>query len=145
MRSKNRIRQLYKGYDKALKHFKKEMVEEMKNNKALAVAICETWRAEQYCTHYWKTIGYFGMNHKEAYKGFCDSGLSVKVLCGRDEFWITLRWCGYENIYEKYKNSIPERKAFGLIFKAAMNIVNKKYGGRGVSKYSNIYLDVEEK
>lgn len=127
MRCKNRIRSLYKGYDKALKPFKTEMIEVMKNNRALAFAICETWRAEKYSSHYWRTIEYFGFNHKEAYKAFCETGLAGKVLCGRDEFWLTLRFCGYKYIYEKYKESIPERKAFGLIFKNAMNIVNQKY------------------
>lgn len=124
MRSKNRIRKLYKGYDKALKPFKREMVELMENNKALAVAICETWRADQYKSQYWRVIGYFGRNHKFAYREFCNTGLSGKILCGRDEFWLTLRFCGYENIYEKYKNSIPERKAFGLIFANALSIIN---------------------
>lgn len=125
MRSKNRIRKLYKGYDKALKPFKKEMIELMENNKSLAVAICETWRAEQHSTQYWNTISYFGMNHREAYKKFCDTKLPGKVLCGRDEFWLTLRLCGYIDIYKKYKKAIPERKAFGLIFGNALRIVNK--------------------
>lgn len=124
MRSKNRIRKLYKGYDKALKPFKKDMVKLMENNKALAVAICETWRAEQYSKQYWQTIGYFGRNHREAYRGFCKTGLSGKVLCGRDEFWNTLRLCGYSDIYEKYKRAIPEQKAFGLIFGNALRIIN---------------------
>lgn len=126
MRSKNRIRNLYKGYDEALKPFKTEMIKVMVNNKAFAVAIAETWRAEQYSTQYWKTIGYFGRNHKEAYRGFCKIGLSGKVLTGRDEFWLTVRFCGYEHIYEKYKNLIPERKAFGLIFGSALKIINKR-------------------
>lgn len=125
MRSKNRIRKLYKGYDKALKPFKTEMIKELNNNKALAVAIIETYRADKYCSQYWKTIGYFGRNHKKAYLGFCETGLSGKILCGRDEFWLTIKWCGYEDIYEKYKSSIPERKAFGLIFQAAIDIINK--------------------
>lgn len=126
MRAKNRIRTLYKGYDKALKPFKTEMVELMRNNKALAVAIAETWRAEKYSTQYWKTIGYFGQNHREAYKGFCDTGLSGKVICGRDEFWLTLRFCGHEDIYNRYRRLIPERKAFGLIFGEALRIINNK-------------------
>lgn len=127
MRSKNRIRNIYKGYDKALKPFKNEMVELMKNNVALAVAIAETWRADKYSTHYWETIGYFGRNHKEAYKGFCDTGLSGKVLTGRDEFWLTIRFCGHEEIYNKYKRVIPERKAFGLIFGQALKIINSQF------------------
>ena len=124
MRSKNRIRKLYKGYDKALKPFKVEMTELIRNNRAFAVAIAETWRADKYRTQYWDTISYFGMNHKEAYKGFCDSGLSGKILCGRDEFWLTVRRCGYEDIYKKYRKLIPERKAFGLIFGQAIKIIN---------------------
>lgn len=126
MRCKNRIRSLYKGYDKALKPFKIEMIEVMKSNKAFAMAICETWRAEKYKSQYWKTIEYFGFNHGEAYKGFCKTGLPGKYLTGRDEFWLTVRFCGYEHIYEKYKKLIPERKAFGLIFGSAMDIVNRK-------------------
>lgn len=126
MRNKNRIRKLYKGYDKALKPFKKEMIELMENNKALAVAIYETWRAEQHSTQYWKTIGYFGRNHKKAYRRFCDTGLSGRVLCGRDEFWLTLRLCGHNDIYEKYKRAIPERKALGLILGNALRIINKR-------------------
>ncbi|EHP45084.1 MAG: hypothetical protein E7D79_14520 [Clostridium perfringens] len=126
MRSKNRIRKLYKGYDKALKPFKREMIELMESNKALAVAICETYRAGQYSSQYWRTIGYFGRNHKAAYIDFCKTGLSGKVLCGRDEFWLTLRSCGYSDIYEKYKNAIPEKKAFGIIFGNALRIINKR-------------------
>lgn len=127
MRCKNRIRSIYKGYDKALKPFKNEMIEVMKSNRALAFAICETWRAQSYSKQYWKTIKYFAKNHEEAYyDGFCRTGLSGEVLCGRDEFWLTLRFCGYKHIYEKYRKSIPERKAFGLIFKNAMDIVNEK-------------------
>lgn len=126
MRSKNRIRKLYKGYDEALKPFKVEMIKAMMNNRALAVAIAETWRASQYNTQYWRTIGYFGRNHKEAYKGFCNDKISEKILTGRDEFWITLRWCGYEEIYKKYKSSIPESKAFGLIFGEAIRIINER-------------------
>lgn len=126
MRSKNRIRKLYRGYDKALKPFKSELVQAMKGNRALAVAIAETWRAEQYSNQYWETIGYFGRNHKEAYRGFCKSGLSGKVLCGRDEFWLTLRWCGYGDICKRYENIIPGNKAFGLIFGNALKIINKK-------------------
>ena len=37
MRSKNRIRKIYKGYDKALKPFKTEMIEAMQNNKAFGL------------------------------------------------------------------------------------------------------------
>lgn len=126
MRSKNRIRKLYKGYDNALKPFKREMIELMEANKALAVAICETYRADQYRSQYYRTIGYFGRKHRMAYMDFCNTGLPGKVLCGRDEFWLTLRFCGYEDIYEKYKSIIPERKAFGLIFCNALRIVNKR-------------------
>lgn len=126
MRSKNRVRRIYKGYDKALKPFKAEVIEAMKNNRAFAMAICETWRAEKYRSHYWNTIHYFGVNHKEAYRGFCDSGLSGKVLTGRDEFWLTVRLCGYEDIYNKYCRVIPERKAFGLIFGSALKIINNR-------------------
>ena len=126
LRSKNRIRSLYKGYDKALKPFKEEMIEAMENNKSFAVAIAETWRAEQYCSQYWRTIEYFGFNHGEAYKKFCDTGLAGKVLTGRDEFWLTVRFCGYDHIYIKYKKLIPERKAFGLIFGHALRIINTR-------------------
>lgn len=126
MRSKNRIRKIYKGYDKALKPFKTEMIKLMKDNKSLAVAICETYRAESYKRQYWETISYFGKNHQNAYNDFCKTGLSGNVLCGRDEFWLTLRFCGYESIYEKYRRKIPEKKAFGLIFKHAINIINNK-------------------
>ena len=126
MRCKNRIRSIYPGYDKAINPFKKEMIEAMENNKAFAVAIAETWRAEQYSSQYWRTIGYFGRNHKKAYKGLCDTGISGKVLTGRDEFWLTVRFCGYDYIYEKYKRLIPERKAFGLIFGHALRIINTR-------------------
>lgn len=126
MRSKNRIRTIYKGYDKALKPFRNEMIEAMENNKAFAVAIAETWRAEQYSSQYWRTIGYFGRNHKKVYRDFCDTGLSGKVLTGRDEFWLTVRFCGYDHIYEKYKRLIPENKAFGLIFGHALRIINNR-------------------
>lgn len=126
MRSKNRIRKIYKGYDEALKPFKDEMIEAMQNNKSFAVAIAETWRAEQYSSQYWRTIEYFGFNHREAYKRFCETKIPGKVLTGRDEFWLTVRFCGYEHIYQKYRKSIPQNKAFGLIFGIAIDIINNK-------------------
>ena len=126
MRSKNRIRKIYKGYDKAQKAFKTEMIEAMQKNKAFAVAIAETWRAEQYSTQYWRTIEYFGFNHREAYKKFYNTGIPRKVLTGRDEFWLTVRFCGYEHIYQKYRKSIPQNKAFGLIFSIAIDVINNR-------------------
>lgn len=127
MRSKNRIRKIYKDYNKSLNPFKTEMIQAMKNNKALAFAICETYRAAEFSSHYWDTISYFANNHQEAYLSFCKTDLPGKRLCGSDGFWLTLRFCGYEDIYEKYKNSIPETKAFGLIFHHAINILNEYY------------------
>jgi len=127
VRSKNRVRKVYKGYDKALKPFKIEMIEIMENNRALAFAICETWRADKYKTQYHRTTRYFGINHRKAFSEFCLTEIPGEVLCGRDEFWLTLRLCGHEDIYEKYKKSIPEDKAFGLIFKNALDIVNKRF------------------
>ena len=126
MRSKNRIRNIYKDYDKSLKPFKTEMVNLMKNNKALAVAIAETWRADKYKSQYYKTIEYFGFNHRQAYLEFCKTDIPGKILCGQDRFWHTIRFCGYEDIYNKYRRSIPENKAFGLIFGYALRIINNR-------------------
>lgn len=127
MRSKNRIRKIYKDYNKSLNLFKAEMIQAMKNNKALAFAIYETYRAARYRSHYWDVISYFRTNHLEAYLSFCKSDLPGKRTYGIDRFWLTLKCCGYEDIYEKYKNSIPESKAFGLIFHHAINILNENY------------------
>lgn len=125
MKNINRIRKIYKDYDKSLKPFKNEMVKRMKNNKALAFAICETYRATTYKSQYWEIISYFASNYPEAYLNLCKTYLLEKGLCGRDGFWLTLRFCGSEDIYEKYKKNIPESKAFGLVFGQAINIINE--------------------
>ena len=124
MKSKNRVRSLYKGYDKSLKPYKREMIEIMQNDKAFAVAIIETWRASKFRKQYFETIGYFGFNHKNAYSEFCKTNIIGKGLTGRDGFWNTVRMCGYGNIYEKYKNSIPESKAMGMVLGVAFKIIN---------------------
>lgn len=123
MRCKNRIRQLYDGYDRALKPFKMEMSKALNGNISLVVAIVIAYRTEKMRIHYWRVIGYFGMEQKEAYKAFCKTKLQYKMMCGRDSFWKTLRLCGYEDIFLKYHKSIPEQKAFGLIYKAAIDVI----------------------
>ena len=125
MRSKNRIRKLYDGYDKALKPYKIEMKNRLESDISLAVAIVITYRAEKIRLHYWRVIGYFGMEQREAYKAFCKTKLQYKMMCGSDSFWNTLRLCGYEDIYKKYYKVIPEQKAFGLIYQIALNIINQ--------------------
>ena len=126
MRNKNRIRKIYKGYDKALKPFKTDMIKLITANKALAVAIAQTWRAETHKQQYYRAIEYFGFNHRNAYSDFCKTNIAGKVLCGEDRFWNTIRFCGHEDIYLKYRNSIPECKAFGLIFGHILKIINNR-------------------
>ena len=125
MRSKNRIRKLYDGYDKALKPYKIEMKKVLEGDTSLAVAIIIAYRAEKIRLHYWRVIGYFGMEQRQAYKEFCKTKLQYKMMCGSDGFWKTLRLCGYEDIFRKYHKAIPEQKAFGEIYQVAMNVVNR--------------------
>ena len=90
------------------------------------MAILNTYIADKHRTHIHKIWYLLGTKHRDAYKGYCDSGLSGKMLCGDENLYDTLYFSGYEEIRNKYYRKLPERIAFGEIYGIVIKCVNGK-------------------
>lgn len=113
-------------YKKIRKEFKADIKEALINNRALGMAILNTYIADKHRTHIHKIWYLLGTKHRDAYKGYCDSGLSGKMLCGDENLYDTLYFSGYEEIRNKYYRKLPERIAFGEIYGIVIKCVNGK-------------------
>lgn len=83
----------------------------MLNNKAVIIAVIETYRAYQHKRHIMKIWEYLGFNHRKAYRGYSDT-LFGKHLCGRDELFNTLAFID-KSLYLEFYLKVPERYAMG--------------------------------
>ena len=113
-------------YKKVRKEFKADIKEALINNRALGMAILNTYIADKHRTHIHKIWYLLGTKHRDAYKVYCDSGLSGKMLCGDENLYDTLYFSGYEEIRNKYYRKLPERIAFGEIYGIVIRCVNGK-------------------
>lgn len=111
-------------YKKIRKEFKADMINILKENRALGMAILNTYIADKHRTHIHKIWNLLGTQYKDAWKGYCDSGLSGKMLCGDENLYDTLYFSGYEEITNKYYGKLPERIAFGEIHGLVIKCVN---------------------
>lgn len=121
---KNCLKRRYKSIASDRRNFKNDLRQEMKTNKALAMVILETYRANKYSSQVWKTTALLGKNHREAFKDYCDK-LAGEMLCGSDEIWNTLYFSGCEDIREKYIMKIPEPIAMGDALGIAYRYLDK--------------------
>lgn len=113
-------------YKKIRKEFKSEIKEALINNRALGMAILNTYVADKHRTHIHKIWHLLGTQHKEAWKGYCKSGLRGKMLCGDENLYDTLYFSGYEKIANKYRRRLPAKIAFGEIYGLVIKAVNNK-------------------
>ncbi len=111
-------------YKKIRKEFKADMKKVLKENRALGMAILNTYVADKHRTHIHKMWHLLGTQYKDAWKGYCKSGLHGKVLCGDENLYDTLYFSGYEEIRNKYYRNLPERIAFGEIHGIVIKCVN---------------------
>lgn len=100
--------------DTVRRNFKIELLEEMKVNKALAIAIINTYSSWKHRRHIGKIWALLGFYHKEAHKDYCDK-LIGKHLTGDETIWRTLYFAGDNSreIRTKYMRIIPEKYAMG--------------------------------
>lgn len=111
-------------YKQIRKEFKCDMRKALKENRALGMAILNTYIADKHRTHIHKMWHLLGTQYKDAWKGYCKSGLSGKMLCGDENLYDTLYFSGYEEIRNKYHRNLPERIAFGEIHGIVIKCVN---------------------
>lgn len=111
---------------KIRKEFKADMRELLKSNRALCMAILNTYIASKHRTHIHKIWNLLGTQYKDAWKGYCNSGLCGKMLCGDENIYETLYFSGYEEITNKYRGKLPERIAFGEIHGILVKCLNGK-------------------
>lgn len=113
-------------YRKIRKEFKLEIKEELKKNRALGMAILNTYIADKHRTHIYKIWNLLGTEYKDAWKAYSKSGLVGKMLCGDENLYDTLYFSGYEEIRNKYYRKLPEKIAFGEIYGIVIKCVNGK-------------------
>lgn len=114
-------------YKKIRKDFEMEVKPLLKNNKALCMAILNTYIADKHRTHIHKIWHLLGTQHKDAWKGYCDSSLSMEMLCGDENLYDTFYFSGYEELAKKYSRKLPEKIAFGEIHGLIIKIINNNY------------------
>ncbi len=113
-------------YRKIRKEFKADMREALMSNRALGMAILNTYIADKHRTHIHKIWHLLGTKYKDAWKEYRDSGLSGKMLCGYENLYDTLYFSGYKELSDKYYMKLPERVAFGEIYGIVLKCVNGK-------------------
>lgn len=113
-------------YGQIRREFKKDMRDVLKGNRALGMALLNGYIAEKHRTHIHKIWYLLGTKHRDAWKDYCDSGLSGKMLCGDEKLYNTIYFCGYEEIAKKYRGKLPEKVAFGEIHGMVLRCVNGK-------------------
>lgn len=113
-------------YKQIRKEFKCDMRKVLKENRALGMAILNTYIADKHRTHIHKIWHLLGTQYKDAWEGYRKSGLSGKMLCGDENLYDTLYFSGYEEIANKYYRKLPERIAFGEIHGMVIKCVNGK-------------------
>lgn len=95
-------------YKKIRKEFKADIKEALKNNRALGMAILNTYIADKHRTHIHKIWYLLGTKHRD------------------ENLYDTLYFSGYEEIRNKYHRKLPERIAFGEIYGIVIKCVNGK-------------------
>ena len=113
-------------YKNIRKEFKEEMKPLLKNNKSLCMALLNTYIADKHRTHIYEMWHLLGTQYKDAWRGYCKSGLSGKMLCGDENLYKTLYFSGYEEIANKYCRILPEKIAFGEIHMIIINTINDR-------------------
>lgn len=104
--------------------YKNVLFKEMENNKALAIAVINTFTSWKHRRHIHKIWELLGFKHKKAHKDYCNK-LIGKHLSGDETIWKTLHFGGYEDIKEKYYRLIPEMHAMGDALAVAYRILKK--------------------
>ncbi|MDE8676479.1 hypothetical protein [Priestia aryabhattai] len=104
-------RTIKRRYKQTRQEFKRDLYEVVKDNRAFAMLIIETYAAQKHKYHIMKVWELLGFYHKEAYRDYCDK-LMGKHLTGRHEIMRSLYFAD-KNLHEKYWRRIPERYAMG--------------------------------
>lgn len=115
------IKRKYKGTRIA---FKKELLQAMSQNKALAMLVIETYTAWKHKEH---ILNIWGMFRNPEYSNFrkdYSDNLMGKHLTGRVDIWRSFHFSGYENLYD-YKYKIPEKFAMGDALAIAYKVLRK--------------------
>ncbi|PFJ33174.1 hypothetical protein [Bacillus thuringiensis] len=98
-------------YRVARTNFKRDLLKAVENNRAFAMLIIQTHRANQHRRHITKIWELLGFNHPEAYKDYCKQ-IGGQHLCGSEDIWKSIYFADKE-IHDKYRLSIPEMYAMG--------------------------------
>ncbi|MDX8367833.1 hypothetical protein [Cytobacillus sp. IB215665] len=105
--------QLKKKYKKTRIEFKKELTTAVKENKALAMLIIETYTAWQHTRHITKIWAMFrNPSYSDFQRDYSDN-LMGKHITGRVDIWRSLHFGGEKDLCNKYKYEIPEVYAMG--------------------------------
>lgn len=103
---------LKKKYKETRKHFRAELYEKAKENKALAVLMIETYTAWHHRRHIGKIWGMFVNPEYRNFQQEYNRSLFGEYLSGSDDIWKSLYFAERE-IYDKYHREIPELFAMG--------------------------------
>lgn len=113
-------------YGDLRKEFKKDMIEILKRDRSLAMAIILTRISSSHRDYIHSMWNFFGTKYKEAHLDFHNSGLWGKFLCGDEDIYRTLYFSGYKCIATKYKGELPINIALGEVCGLCLKIVNEK-------------------
>lgn len=114
-------------YGTLRKEFRKDMIEILKNDRSLAMAIILTRIAKSHRKQITKSWYILGTKHKEVYFDEDLRKLRLKTLCGDEEIYETLYFSGYKDLRNKYYRKLPDRLALGEVYGICLKIVNEKY------------------
>ena len=113
-------------YGALRKEFRKDMIEVLKNDRSLAMAIILTRISESRRNQLSKTWYVLGTKYPSEYKDPDFSNIRLKTLCGSEDIYRTLYFSGYKDLRNKYYRELPDRLALGEVYGICLKIVNEK-------------------
>ena len=115
-------KQIKRKYRKARQQFRKELKSKCESNRALAMLIFETYRAQHHRRHIFKIWAMFKNPEFHNFRQAYNKELFGKVLTGSDDIWHSLYFADKE-LYDKYSRLIPEKFAMGDAFGVARKVL----------------------
>lgn len=126
----NMSRQLKRKYRKVRQQFKRELKIKCEHNRALAMLIYETYRAQHHYRHITQIWSMFRNPEFHNFRQAYTKELFGKVLSGSDDIWYSLYFAERE-LYDKFNGLIPQSfamgDAFGIALKVLRNYSTKPY------------------
>lgn len=113
-------------YGALRKEFRNDMIEILNNDRSLAMAIILTRISESRRTQLSKTWYVLGTKYRKEYNDSDFSKIRMKTICGNEDIYRTLYFCGYKDLRNKYYMKLPDRLALGEVYGICLKIVNEK-------------------